>query len=63
MGEERTVHRMSSLNNCEHVHKESIIDDMSAKLKSLLDKLKEPSLHCKSSINGYNNDDLPTLAR
>ena len=34
------------------VHKELIIDDISAILKSLLDKLKEPSLHCRSSTNG-----------
>ena len=28
------------------MHKELIIDDVSAILKSLFDKLKEPSLHC-----------------
>jgi len=40
------------------VHIESIIDDTSAILNSLLDKLKEPSLHCRSS----NNEDRPNNA-
>jgi len=33
------------------LHLESIIDDISAIFNSLLDKLKELSLHCRSSIN------------
>jgi len=45
------------------VYIESIINDISAILNSLLNKLKEPSPHCRISINEDNNAEQPTFAR
>jgi len=44
-------------------YKELIIVDISVVLKSLLDKYKEPSLHCRSSSNWDINAELHVLER